>query len=68
MPNLLTFKPFFMTLLQEVPTPALNNRLVEIDFDFRSGVSEEAAMWLCYEMNAITEEIRCRQLQDNDIF
>lgn len=57
-----------MEFLQEVPTPDLNKRLIDIDFDFRNGVSEEAAMWLYFEMNAIQEEIRCRQLYNNNIF
>lgn len=57
-----------MDFLHDIPIDALQHRLVEIDFDFRSGVTDEASIWLCFEMNAIQEEIRCRHLQDEDIF
>ena len=50
-----------MDFLNDIPTDALQHRLIEIDFDLRNGVTDEASIWLFFEINAIQEEIRCRQ-------
>lgn len=49
-----------MDFLNDLSTADLHYRLIEIDFELRNGVTEEASIWLCFEMNAIQEEIRCR--------